>query len=417
MPPSGVQVQAARAIAPALAPARTAPRPCACWIAAHAAVSGYSVGMMSGSPPGGGSAWLPPDAPRGTDRGGGRVHHADGSTTTAMAAPSATRWNADTPLAATTLGGHAAAVGTTATRTAPSERGARSRMARRTSSSPGRNSPPPWSATGPVTGSRRAPRVGRDVGVGRRDVLHGWPAPLAVAPPLPRPPPRPRNRPTRSGAATNGARYATSRIGTRTRVATGADRDEHGQRPEQHAPAARSSEAPPRPAAGVAPGSGRAIRGPGRAPAARAAPAWYVSGSCCDSGVRPSGPKIAMITTTQPSVTRIGFRRPGKLLVTYRVRVAPQLAQGAGQRARRVPLGDRLEPGRQGLGRHEDVRDERDREDDREDDLVGRPRPSARTGPARSPIQDIAKANSSSRPTPARNSATPVRTVQPTTSR
>ena len=53
--------------------------------------------------------------------------------------------------------------------------------------------------------------------------------------------------------------------------------------------------------------------------------------------------------------------------------------------------------------RHEDVRDERDREDDRERRPAGRPRRSAPTGPSQMPIQDIAKANSSSRPTPARN--------------
>ena len=58
----------------------------------------------------------------------------------------------------------------------PSARGASSRMARRNGSSPGRNSPPPCSATGPLTGLVARSGVGGDVGVRRRDVLHRWPA-------------------------------------------------------------------------------------------------------------------------------------------------------------------------------------------------------------------------------------------------
>ena len=52
IPPPGVQVHDAKAIAPALAPARTAPPTWASVIAAQAAVPGITVGMRSGSPPG-----------------------------------------------------------------------------------------------------------------------------------------------------------------------------------------------------------------------------------------------------------------------------------------------------------------------------------------------------------------------------
>ena len=59
---------AARAIAPALAPARTAPAARARPIAAQAAVPGYSAGMRSGSPPG---RWM--SVGRGERLGEGRV--------------------------------------------------------------------------------------------------------------------------------------------------------------------------------------------------------------------------------------------------------------------------------------------------------------------------------------------------------
>ena len=66
-----------------------------------------------------------------------------------------------------------------------------------------------------------------------------------------------------------------------------------------------------------------------------------------------------------------------------RVGVAPQDAQGGGERAHRVPFRERLEPGGHRLDGDERAGDERDGEDDHEGDLLTDLDRGAPTGPAR----------------------------------
>ena len=119
-----------------------------------------------------------------------------------------------------------------------------------------------------------------------------------------------------------------------------------------------------------------------------------------------SGMKIARMTTTQQD------RHQHRLLGRQARGPEPRstrfgLPHSSRSAAVSVLIGFHSATGRSKSGRvarrHEHVRDERDREDHREDtcwptSTVGTDRPS------QTPTQDIAKANSSSRPTPARNS-------------
>ena len=123
-----------------------------------------------------------------------------GSTTTAMLASAATRRNASTPLDAARSGRpRAAAVGTTATRTIPSTRGARSqdRQQERLVSGQELAAPVERDRPGHGRGSPSGPASSGAVGVGRRDVLHGWPAPprpATGAAATPQDPPHPVGR-------------------------------------------------------------------------------------------------------------------------------------------------------------------------------------------------------------------------------
>ncbi len=131
---------------------------------------------------------------------------------------------------------------------------------------------------------------------------------------------RPTPRPTTRGGpgpgrATNGAMYATSRNGTRMRAPTGRMARAIAERPRARARTGRSSR-DENPAswsrrAGMSTSSADDER-QGEEPGRRE---HRVSGSCCGSGGRRAGPKTATKTTTQTSVTRIGFCE-GKLSVT-----------------------------------------------------------------------------------------------------
>ena len=286
--------------------------------------------------------------------------------------------NASTPFAPARSGARgAAAVGTTATRIGRPER---DRPLRGTGHSRAARNPLVTGQELPAPVERDRPAHSGSNPVGRRHVLDRRLRRLVAPGRGPRPRPRATIRDSRPGATTNGARYAMSRIGTgtaprpaarpgRTRAPRGRRRTRRwsGSEPGQLEPPRRQQDDQSEDETDGQESGGRqhdsTMVGPrsGR----------RVSGSSSGSAGRRAARRPTRMTTTQIERHEDRIRRTARLPPRATGSGCPTARAARRQGAGRVPLGDRLEPGRQRRDRDEDVRDERDREDDRERHLLG----------------------------------------------
>ena len=304
----------------------------------------------------------------------------------------------------------AAAVGTTTTRIGAVPSGDARAAARgwppRNGSSPGRNSPPPWSAT-----------AGHRSTVVARGAIAAASRPSSAA----------GHRPGRPAAAAQRRAGPVRRGHERREIGDEQDRDqEPGRRPGGSPRASPAATAPARTARSSAAREPRQLQPPRRdqdeqtpmtraeGQAARAAGSIAVSGSCCGSGGRPSGPNTAdearrprRASRGSGSATGSCRSRTGSGCPTARAASSSGCSSGSTRRSAGAS--------RQRLDRHEHVGDERDREEDREDDLLGdldgrhgQAEPDAQPGHREREQQQQPEAREQRR-------RSPVWTVQPTT--